>query len=94
MCGRASRNPELASGALEQNAPRISAVHVAAPIDSQEFPVVPEELDAIEAYLMPQIIDLLQADTSRATDSEVPQCQSKIAPRIGDEGGCHEILTD
>jgi hypothetical protein len=90
MRGPASRSPELLSGALEQIAPRTGIVEGAALTD--DFPVATAELDAIEAYLMPLIMDLLQPSSKRITDSEVPQCRKKIAARRGHDGNGDEIL--
>lgn len=92
MRGQVSRKHERLSCMPRRHAAQ-AGTELAAPAD-QAFPVAPEELDAIEAYLMPQIIDLLRAGESRVTDSEAPQCGGNIGPWTGLEDGRHEILAE
>lgn len=50
------------------------------------------ELDAIEAFLMPQILALL--NESQRADSEAPQCRLKNNSRNIPERVHHEILAE
>ncbi|CAH1652106.1 MULTISPECIES: hypothetical protein [unclassified Chelatococcus] len=51
--------------------------------DLEHLPVTAEELDAIEAFLMPQILRLLQTTPNKHDDSKRPQTAAIVLENEG-----------
>ena len=51
--------------------------------DLENLPVTPEELDAIEAFLMPQILLLLETGHSTTDDSKRPKTDDIVPETEG-----------
>lgn len=51
--------------------------------DLEHLPVTAEELDAIEAFLMPQILRLLETNPSKHDDSKRPQTAAIVPENEG-----------
>jgi hypothetical protein len=51
--------------------------------DLEHLPVTAEELDAIEAFLMPQILRLLETNPSKQDDSKRPQTAAIVLENEG-----------
>lgn len=78
MRGRPSGNSDRLPCAQTPQGSSLDAGNV---VQGDGFPpVTPEELNAIEAYLMPQIMALLQSGQERVADSEVPQKRGNNSP--------------
>lgn len=82
MRGRQSSHRELLRPATGQKSGGSDSTRPAVIADNLErFPVIAEELDAIEAFLMPQILRLLEIGASNQDDSKRPQTTA-IVPEI------------
>lgn len=84
MRGRQSSHRELLRPATGQTAGSSdSTCPVAIADDLELFPVTVEELDAIEAFLMPQILRLLETSVSKQDDSKRPQTAAIVPENEG-----------
>ncbi|WP_442582136.1 hypothetical protein ACSBOB_09300 [Mesorhizobium sp. ASY16-5R] len=84
MRGRQSSHRELLRPATGQKPSSSDSARPAVIADNLElFPVTPEELDAIEAYLMPQILRLLETSASKKDDSKRPQTAATVPENEG-----------
>lgn len=82
MRGRQSSHRELLRPATGQTAGSSDSTRPAVIANKLELlPVTAEELDAIEAFLMPQILSLLETGASKQDDSKRPQTTA-IVPEI------------
>lgn len=80
MRGRKSSHRELLRPASGERAGRSDSARPEVVADGlNTLPVTAEELDAIEAFLMPQILRLLQDVPHNANDSKRPQT-AEIVP--------------
>jgi hypothetical protein len=76
--------PENSTGGLDQ-----ACIAVLTDIDAG-FPVGPAELDALEAFLMPQILALLEE--MPRSDSEAPQSSTRMETSENPRGGAREVF--
>jgi len=84
MRGRSSREHDLLSPAFGNRAESTASLPaVISQTDLTGFPVSAEELDAIEAYLMPQILEFLNGGDKQDQDSKVPQKTAMIKETSG-----------
>lgn len=84
MRGRQSSHRELLRPATGQKASSSDSTRPAVIADSLELlPVTAEELDAIEAFLMPQILRLLETSASKHDDSKRPQTAAIVLENEG-----------
>lgn len=84
MRGRQSSHRELLRPATGQKASSSDSTRPAVIADSLELlPVTAEELDAIEAFLMPQILRLLETNPSKHDDSKRPQTAAIVLENVG-----------
>lgn len=84
MRGRSSRKQDLLPSAYGNRAESsASSPAVASETDLTVFPVSAEELDAIEAYLMPQILEFLNDGGRQEQDSKVPQKTAMVTETSG-----------
>lgn len=81
MRGRQSSHRELLRPATGQKASSSDSTCPAVIADNLELlPVAAEELDAIEAFLMPQILRLLETDSKRPqTAAIVPENEGALS---------------
>jgi hypothetical protein len=74
MRGRKSSHREvLRSAPSRQAGGRDSTRALDVTCELNDFPISAEELDAIEAFLMPQILRLLETDERTTDDSKLPK---------------------
>lgn len=84
MRGRQSSHRELLRLATGQNASSSDSTRPAVICeDVEHLPVTAEELDAIEAFLMPQILRLLETGASKQDDSKRPQTTAIVPENEG-----------
>ena len=84
MRGRQSSHRELLRPAAGQKASSSDSARPAVIADNLELlPVTAEELDAIEAFLMPQILSLLETCASKQDDSKRPQTTAIVPENEG-----------
>lgn len=84
MRGRLSRKHDLLSSAFGEGAESSASLPaVISETDLTGFPVSAEELDAIEAYLMTQILEFLSDCGKRDQDSKVPQKTAMVTETSG-----------
>lgn len=84
MRGRESSHRELLRSASSQQAGgRDSRRPVIISDDLENLPVTPEELDAIEAFLMPQILLLLETGRCTTDDSKRPKTDEIVPETEG-----------
>lgn len=85
MRGRQSSHRELLRPAIGQTAGSSGSTRPAVIADNLELlPVTAEELDAIEAFLMPQILRLLESSASnKQDDSKRPQTAAIVPENEG-----------
>lgn len=84
MRGRQSSHRELLRPVTGQKTGGSDGTRPAVIADSLElFPVTAEELDAIEAFLMPQILRLLETSPSKQGDSKRPQTTAIVPENEG-----------
>ena len=84
MRGRESSHRELLRSASSQQAGgRDSPRPVVSFDDLENLPVTPEELDAIEAFLMPQILLLLETGHCTTDDSKRPKTDEIVPETEG-----------
>lgn len=84
MRGRQSSHRELLRPAIGQTANSSDSTRPAVIAGNLElFPVTAEELDAIEAFLMPQILRLLETSASKQDDSKRPQTAAIVPENEG-----------
>lgn len=84
MRGRESSHRELLrSASSHQAGGRDSPRPVVSSDDLENLPVTPEELDAIEAYLMPQILLLLETGHGVTDDSKRPKTAAIVPQNEG-----------
>lgn len=84
MRGRQSSHRELLRPATGQTAGSSDSTRPAVIADNLELlPVTAEELDAIEAFLMPQILRLLETSASKQDDSKRPQTAAIVPENEG-----------
>lgn len=84
MRGRQSSHRELLRPATGQTAGSSDSTRPAVIADDLElFPVTAEELDAVEAFLMPQILRLLESRASKQDDSKRPQTAAIVPENEG-----------
>lgn len=84
MRGRQSSHRELLRPAAGQEPRSSDSTRPVAIADNLELlPVTPEELDAIEAFLMPQILRLLETGASNQDDSKRPQTTAIVPENEG-----------
>jgi len=84
MRGRESSHRELLRSASSQQAGgRDSTRPVVSSDDLENLPVTPEELDAIEAFLMPQILLLLETGHRTTDDSKRPKTDEIVPETEG-----------
>lgn len=84
MRGRQSSHRELLRTATGQKASSSDSTRPAVVADNFEFlPVTTEELDAVEAFLMPQILRLLETNPSKQDDSKRPQTTAIVPENEG-----------
>lgn len=84
MRGRQSSHRELLRPAAGQEARSSDSMRPVAIADNLELlPVTAEELDAIEAFLMPQILRLLETSASKRDDSKRPQTAAIVLENEG-----------
>ena len=80
MVAAMSKEPSRAPGLADDPAEQLRV------IDNfpMEIPVTPAELDAIEAFLMPVVNELLSGGilSPKAKDSEVPQTSARWEARL------------
>ena len=84
MRGRQSSHRELLRPVPGQKAGGSDGTRPAVIADNLELlPVTAEELDAIEAFLMPQILRLLESSASKQDDSKRPQTTAIVPENEG-----------
>jgi hypothetical protein len=84
MRGRQSSHRELLRPAANPKASSSDGTRPAVVSeDLEHLPVTAEELDAIEAFLMPQILRLLEASPSKHDDSKRPQTAAIVLENEG-----------
>ncbi|WP_140986500.1 hypothetical protein [Asticcacaulis tiandongensis] len=84
MRGRQSSHRELLRPAAGQKASGSDGTRPAVVCEELEhLPVTAEELDAIEAFLMPQILHLLGTTPSKHDDSKRPQTAAIVLESEG-----------
>lgn len=84
MRGRQSSHRELLRPAIGQSANSSDGTRPAVVADNLELlPVTAEELDAVEAFLMPQILSMLETDASKQDDSKRPQTTAIVPENEG-----------
>lgn len=84
MRGRESSHRELLRSASSQQAGgRDNPRPVVSSDDLENLPVTPEELDAIEAFLMPQILLLLETGHGTTDDSKLPKTAAIVPENEG-----------
>ncbi len=84
MRGLSSRKHDLLPSAFGNRAESSASLPaVISDTDLTGFPVSAEELDAIEAYLMPQILEFLNEGGKRDQDSIVPQKTAMVTETSG-----------
>lgn len=84
MRGRESSHRDLLRSASSQQAGgRDSTRPVVSSDDLENLPVTPEELDAIEAFLMPQILLLLETGHCTTDDSKRPKTDEIVPETEG-----------
>lgn len=84
MRGRQSSHRELLRPATDRTAGSSDSTRPVAIADDLELlPVTAEELDAIEAFLMPQILRLLETSPSKQDDSKRPQTTAIVPENEG-----------
>lgn len=84
MRGRESSHRELLRSASSQQAGgRDSTRPVVSSDDLENLPVTPKELDAIEAFLMPQILLLLETGHRTTDDSKRPKTDEIVPETEG-----------
>lgn len=84
MRGRQSSHRELLRPAVSHKASGSDSTRPVFIADNLELlPVTPEELDAIEAFLMPQILRLLERSASKQDDSKRPQTAAIVPENEG-----------
>lgn len=84
MRGRESSHRELLRSASSQQAgSRDSTRPVIISDDLEHLPITPEELDAIEAFLMPQILLLLETGHGTTDDSKLPKTAAIVPENEG-----------
>lgn len=84
MRGRQSSHRELLRPATGRTAGSSDSTRPVAIADDLELlPVTAEELDAIEAFLMPQILRLLETGASKQDDSKRPQTTAIVPENEG-----------
>lgn len=84
MRGRQSSHREVLRPAAGQKASGSDSTRPAVIVDNLELlPVTAEELDAIEAFLMPQILRLLETSASKQHDSKRPQTTAIVPENEG-----------
>ena len=84
MRGRQSSHRELLRPATGQKASSSDSTCPAVIADNLELlPVAAEELDAIEAFLMPQILRLLETSAGKQDDSKRPQTTAIVPENEG-----------
>ncbi|WP_347263590.1 hypothetical protein [Nitrobacter sp.] len=84
MRGRQSSHRELLRPVADQKAGGSDGTRPAVVCkDLEHLPVTAEELDAIEAFLMPQILRLLETNPSKHDDSKRPQTAAMVLENVG-----------
>lgn len=84
MRGRQSSHRELLRPVTGQKAGGSDGTRPVVIADNLELlPVTAEELDAIEAFLMPQILRLLESSASKQDDSKRPQTTAIVPENEG-----------
>ncbi len=84
MRGRQSSHRELLRPAAGQKTSSSDSTRPAVIADNLELlSVTAEELDAIEAFLMPQILRLLETSPSKQDDSKRPQTTAIVPENEG-----------